>query len=135
MTRKGIRKVDTLLSEDVLRLLRTDELLVDTRNGKTYKRQRDGSVRELNPSPDRSGRMFFRIYSDGKRRGIARARLVYIAKTLEGVPPGMDVDHIDGDNQHDDFVNLQLLTPAENRGKNNYPRENETWDVCDEGDF
>ncbi|GAH03869.1 unnamed protein product, partial [marine sediment metagenome] len=102
----------------ILRLLRTEKLLVDTRNGTTYRKQLDGSLIESITYPDHSGRRCIRIQHNGRRRNITRARLVYLAKTNLPIPLGMDVDHIDGNNTNDDSVNLRLLPHAENRGRN-----------------
>lgn len=50
------------------------------------------------------------IRSEGRKRSIVRSRLVYMAATLQVIPEGYELHHVDGDRYHDSFHNLVLIT-------------------------
>jgi hypothetical protein len=70
------------------------------------------------PEDRQCGYWFMEITRNGKKKKIARHRIVWMAANLQLVPDDCDVDHKrygDGDG----IDNLQLLTKVENRGKHN----------------
>lgn len=66
-------------------------------------------ARLLRPTPDLDGYLTVRV--DGKTRRVHR--LVMLA-FVGPRPPGLQIRHLDGNNQHNDLSNLKYGTPAEN---------------------
>lgn len=95
---------ETLTDAEVLKVLRKGLYEVCP---KTAEVRRGG--RPLTPYLDDDGRYWIRMYWDGKRRTIARAKLVWMSQTGNRVPPGFQVHHDDLDTRNDAWPNLICL--------------------------
>ncbi len=62
-------------------------------------------------------RRFVRLHMNGRRRGIAVARLVWMAATLSLIPEGWEVHHNDEDSGNDAWENLLCLHALDHRKK------------------
>lgn len=61
------------------------------------------------------GRAWCRLYHQGKRKQILRARLVWMSQTLCVVPKNWEVHHQDSDPRNDSWDNLLCLHQVDHR--------------------
>lgn len=71
--------------------------------------------REVHPSRDRGGRMVFNANACGQRKQFKVHRAVMLAHVGD-CPAGMEVAHLDGNQQNNQIANLIYATPTENNG-------------------
>lgn len=101
---------------DVLDMLIDGTLLVDIQTAAVTSRgvllKPELTVQSQRPGT-RTGMPRYRIrfrLSGNRRRWIVRAKLVYMAATLQVIPDGYEIHHIDGDRFNDAYHNLALLS-------------------------
>lgn len=101
----------------------TEEAILDAIRDGTFAVNLDtGAVssrgRVLRPFSNRTDRrQFVRLHLAGRRRGIAVARLVWMAATLQLIPEGWEVHHQDENPGNDAWGNLLALHPLDHRKK------------------
>lgn len=55
------------------------------------------------------GHLFIGLYNGGQRRAIAVARLVWLAATMQPIPPKFEMHHRDLNVEHNSFSNIVCL--------------------------
>lgn len=105
-----------MTDHDILERILDGSLVVDLESGETTSNGRTLTVihRTHKDGPQRGTYRFFEIWKAGKRKKIARHRLVWLAATRQLIPDGFDVDHRD-DQDVDGISNLCLLPSSVNR--------------------
>lgn len=102
------RTYKRMTARHILRRISMGTLLVDVFEGCVYvRRSPSHDYRELRVDFDRRGRAFVRLYYRGRRCGIMRARLVWMAAHRRPVPRGHEVHHKDRDRENDCWSNLE----------------------------
>lgn len=79
---------------------------------------RSGKVKVLSTLDNGIGYLFVILSKNGKKKNFYVHRLTYEA-FYGTIPPGMTIDHINGDKQDNRLENLQLLTQRDNARKSN----------------
>lgn len=89
---------------------------------KNYIIHEDGKVvnirtgRVLKFSKNQKGYVQIQLSENGKAKTITLHRLVYI-NFMRDVPPGLEINHIDGNKENNHISNLELVTKKENMMK------------------
>lgn len=104
--------VPPISEAEVLDAIRDGAFRVDLDTGEVT----TASGRRLVPFSNRTDRRrFVRLHMGGRRRGIAVARLVWMAATMRLIPEGFEIHHEDEDCGNDARRNLICLHPDDHR--------------------
>lgn len=102
---------DPITEARILDAILAGVVTVDTEAGTVSARGRE--LKTFSNRTDR--RRFVRLHLDGKRRGIAVARVVWMAATGQLIPDGFEIHHDDKDPGNDAWGNLLCLHTLDHR--------------------
>lgn len=103
---------DRIAEADILDAVQAGRFVVDVEAGEVI----TAAGRQLVVFSNRTDcRRFVRLHFDGRRRGIAVARLVWMARTGQLIPDGWEVHHRDENPGNDAWGNLICLHPDDHR--------------------
>lgn len=111
MTDSRYRPID---DSEILSLIESGEIAVDLDTAQIFKGSRE-LVPRLVGCESSGYRYLVEIYWDGGRRGIVRARLVYMAGSRKVIDPGVEIHHLDSDSHNDIWSNLIALSVPDHK--------------------
>lgn len=105
----------SITDEEIIDLIIDGTIVVDLRAATVTCRGRQLKATLMGTEGKNGTRYRFEIRHNGRKRTIVRHKIVYIAATLQVIPEGYELHHIDFNRYNDAFHNLILLTIEDHR--------------------